>query len=362
MAEGFLGAFRRSVAARAMVLDEAQLAAARRLQALFDELMAFAHARRTRLRKLLIHPDIPRGVYLWGGVGRGKSLLMDLFYEALPYRRKRRVHFHAFMQEVHRNLREIKHEADPLAKVAQRIGRETRFLSFDEFHVADIADAMILGRLMEQLLGCGVVLMLTSNYPPDGLYPDGLQRANFLPAIEVLKRNLDVIEVDAGVDYRLRTLERMEMYLVPPDRHNEETLAANFAALAGGEGNTRTIQIQGRNLKVIRRAAGVIWFDFATLCGGPRSQADYLEIADRFHTVLLSGVPRLGVEHASEARRFTWLIDILYEQRVKLVLTAECQAEDVYRQGPNAQEFPRTVSRLMEMRSRAYLAAGHGIA
>jgi cell division protein ZapE len=321
--------------------------------------MAFARARRTKLRKLLVHPPIPRGVYLWGGVGRGKSLLMDFFFDALPYKRKRRVHFHAFMQEIHDSLQQLKNEEDPLVKVATRIERETRFLCFDEFHVSDIADAMILGRLLDQLFARGVVLMMTSNYPPDGLYPNGLQRANFLPTIELLKRNLDVVEVDSGVDYRLRTLERIEVYMVPADAAAESRLAENFSALSGGEGHTQSIEILGRELAVVRRAPGVIWFDFATLCGGPRSQNDYLDLARHFHTVLLSRVPRLGAERSSEARRFTWLIDILYDHKVKLLISAECDVHQLYVKGANAQEFPRTVSRLIEMRSREYLASRH---
>jgi cell division protein ZapE len=359
MPQGFVGAFRRAFASRGITPDDAQVAAVRRLEKLYDQLMAFKHARRTKLRKLLIHPEIPRGVYLWGGVGRGKSLLMDVFFEALPYRRKRRVHFHAFMQEVHENLKQLKNEPDPLSKVAERIERETRLLCFDEFHVSDIADAMILGRLLEQFFSRGVVLMLTSNYPPDGLYPGGLQRANFLPTIELLKQKLDVVEVDTGVDYRLRTLERMEMYLTPLGAENDAKLARDFVELARGEGTTKAIEVLGREIPVVRYAARVIWFEFAALCGGPRSQNDYLEIALRFDTVLLSGVPRLGAEKASEARRFTWLIDILYDQRVKLVLSAACPAEEIYVLGPNAQEFPRTVSRLVEMRSREYLEAVH---
>lgn len=359
MPHNFLGNFKHAFAARGLTPDHSQLAVARRLQILYQDLISFKHARRSKLRKLLVRPQVPRGVYLWGGVGRGKSLLMNFFYETLPYQRKRRVHFHAFMQEVHENLKQFKHEPDPLIKVAARIERETRFLCFDEFHVSDIADAMILGRLLEQFFARGVVLMLTSNYPPDGLYPGGLQRANFLPTIERIKRNVDVIEVDSGVDYRLRTLERIEVYLVPHDQANEAKLADDFAALTEGGGHSRPIQIHGRQLQVVRQGPGVIWFDFATLCDGPRSQNDYLEIAYHFHTVLLSRVPRLRPENASAARRFTWLIDILYDHNVKLVMTAECRAEELYLEGPNALEFTRTVSRLIEMRSHDYLAAAH---
>jgi cell division protein ZapE len=347
------------VRSRNVTPDAAQQAAAERLQRLYDELVAFKHQRRNKLRKLVIHPPLPRGIYLWGGVGRGKSLLMDCFFDTVPYRRKRRVHFHAFMREVHQRLRAVKDEPDPLLKVADLIARQTRLMCFDEFHISDIADAMILGRLMEALFERGVVFCLTSNYAPDGLYPNGLQRQNFLPTIALLKERLDVIEVDGGVDYRLRALEKAEVYHVPADAGGERKLELTFFQLAGGEGHARPVAVLGRELPVRRRAIGVIWFDFATLCGGPRSQNDYLEIAHRYQTVFLSGVPRMTREMASEARRFTWLVDVFYDHKVKLLMTAACEAADLYREGPNAQEFPRTESRLMEMRSRAYLAAAH---
>lgn len=359
--KGMLEAFEAAMKNRGIKADEAQLAAARRLQHFYDELIAFKAARRTRLRKLLVRPSLPRGVYFWGGVGRGKSFLMDCFYDAVPYTRKRRVHFHAFMREVHHQLRQHKHEADPLMQVAERIAEKTRLLCFDEFHVSDIADAMILGRLMERLFERGVVFCVTSNYPPDGLYPNGLQRHNFLPTIALLKRNLDVIEVDGGIDYRLRALEKVEVYHVPADAEAERRMGEYFVAVAGGEGHTRSIEVLGRELAVKRRAPGVIWFDFATLCGGPRSQNDYLDLAHRFHTVFLSGVPRMSALQASEARRFTWLVDVFYDHRVKLVITAEALAHELYIDGPNAHEFPRTVSRLIEMRTREYLATKHRI-
>ena len=344
---------------RRIIPDAAQQAAAERLQRLYDELVAFKHQRRSKLRKLLVNPPLPRGTYLWGGVGRGKSLLMDCFFDTVPYQRKRRVHFHAFMREVHERLRALKKEEDPLLKVADRIARETRLMCFDEFHVSDIADAMILGRLMEALFERGVVFCLTSNYPPDGLYPNGLQRHNFLPAIQLLKDRLDVLEVDGGIDYRLRALEKVEVYHVPADAEGEAKMEAAFREISGGEGHRRPVNILERELPVQRRAIGVIWFDFPTLCMGPRSQNDYLEIARRYHTVFLSGVPRMTREQASEARRFTWLVDVFYDHKVKLVMTAECEAAELYREGPQATEFHRTVSRLIEMRTRDYLGAQH---
>jgi cell division protein ZapE len=355
MIEGFNAA----LATRGIEADPAQLMAAMRLQQFYDQLIAFKAARRTKLRKLLARPELPRGVWFWGGVGRGKSFLMDCFFAAVPYRRKRRVHFHAFMREIHERLQALKHEPDPLAKVAVQVAKETRLMCFDEFHVSDIADAMILGRLMEALFDAGVLLCITSNYPPDGLYPNGLQRDRLLPTIVLLNDRLDVIKIDAGIDYRLRALQQADIYHFPADDQAELAMMATFGRIAGGGGHDRPLDVAGRKLPVIHRAPGVAWFDFATLCGGPRSQNDYLDLSHRFHTIFLSRVPRMGSDHASEARRFTWLIDVLYDHRVKFVVTAECPAEELYVTGTQADEFQRTVSRLIEMRSPDYLASAH---
>jgi cell division protein ZapE len=352
-------AFNEVLAARGIVADPAQLMAAMRLQQFYDDLIAFKAARRSRLRKLLVHPQLPRGVWFWGGVGRGKSFLMDCFYEAVPYQRKRRVHFHAFVAEVHQRLKRYRNEPDPLARVAAQVGRETRLMCFDEFHVSDIADAMILGRLMEALFEAGVLFCITSNYPPDGLYPDGLQRDRLFPTIALLNDKLDIIKVDAGIDYRLRALEMANIYLTPDDAAAAAQMLDTFRRVAGGEGHARTIEVLGRELAVVRRAPGIAWFDFATLCGGPRSQNDYLDLAHRFHTVFLSGVPTMGPDQASEARRFTWLVDVFYDHRVKLLISAESRAEELYTEGVQAGEFQRTVSRLIEMRSHDYLESPH---
>ncbi|MBS0543931.1 MAG: AFG1 family ATPase [Proteobacteria bacterium] len=358
---GMLDAYDALLKARGYKSDPAQRAAAQRLQQLYTELLAFKAARSSALRKLFTRPAMPRSVYFWGGVGRGKSFLMDCFFDSVPYKRKRRTHFHAFMQEVQNDLKNHNHEPDPLQKVADRIARQTRLLCFDEFHVSDIADAMILGRLLDALFARGVIFVMTSNYPPDGLYPNGLMRINFLPTIEMIKRRFDVFEVDHGTDYRLRQLEKIEIYLVPADEAAERKMRADFRRLAGGDGQGGTIELFERKLPVVRRAPGVIWFDFATLCGGPRSQNDYLAIAREHHSVLLSKVPKMRVGNAAEARRFTWLIDVLYDHRVKLVMSAEVEAHELYVEGQNAHEFVRTVSRLIEMRSRDYLAEAHRV-
>lgn len=357
--DGMIEGFNAALAARGIEADPAQLVAARRLQRFYDELLALKAARRSRLRKLLVNPDLPRGVWFWGGVGRGKSFLMDCFFAAVPYQRKRRVHFHAFMREIHESLRAHRNESDPLAQVAARIARETRLMCFDEFHVSDIADAMMLGRLMQALFDAGVVFCITSNYPPDGLYPNGLQRELFLPTIDLLRRQLDVIEIDAGIDYRLRALEQAQVFIANDDAAAETVIEQTFRNISGGPGHTQPIEVLGRQLPVVHRAPGVIWFDFATLCGGPRSQNDYLWLANRHHTLFLSRVPRMGADMASEARRFTWLVDVLYDHRVKLIIGAACPAEELYTQGVQAGEFRRTVSRLIEMRSLEYLASPH---
>lgn len=341
---------------RGVTLDVPQRAALDRLTRLADDLAAFRAARQSALKRLFAPPDVPRGVYLWGAVGRGKSMLMDAFYAAVPLRRKTRVHFHAFMRDVHAELATLTHEEDPLATVAARIAGRWRLVCFDEFHVSDVADAMILGRLLTHLFTAGVVFVMTSNYRPDDLWPGGLNRGRFLPTVALLREWLDVVEVDGGVDYRLRMLEQVESYYTPIEAGTDGRLAAWFDRLATGPDESAKLSIDGRPLLARRRAGNAVWFDFATLCDGPRSQRDYLELARRFAIVFVSGVPQMGPGTADQARRFTWLVDILYDHRVKLIVSAAVPAESLYVDGQNAQEFSRTVSRLIEMRSRAYMA------
>jgi len=290
-------------------------------------------------------------------VGRGKSFLMDCFFAAVPVLRKTRLHFHEFMRGVHHELDQLKGVADPLDEVARRIASRYRLICFDEFHVSDIADAMILHRLLDRLFALRVGFVMTSNYPPDALYPDGLHRDRILPAIELLKRELDVVRVDAGVDYRQRTMERIETYLVPSGASAEEKLEAAFDELAETEDEDPVLTIEARQIRARRRAGSVVWFDFAVLCGGPRSQMDYLELVARFNTLILSNVPRMSAGQSSEARRFTWLVDILYDHGIKLIASAEVAPEALYTSGSLAQEFVRTASRLTEMQSRQYLAS-----
>jgi cell division protein ZapE len=260
------------------------------------------------------------------------------------------------MREVHRELQELKGTVNPLDELGKRIARRFRLICFDEFHVADVTDAMILHRLLDALFRNRVSIVTTSNFHPDELYPNGLHRDRILPAIELLKAQLEVINVDAGTDYRRRTLEDMNLYLTPLNESTEAALAKAFESLAEAHDEDPKLMIEHRALQAKRRAGGVVWFDFQTLCGGPRSQNDYLELASQFHTVILSDVPEMPVRLASEARRFTWLVDVLYDRRVKLIISAAVPAEQLYTEGPLAHEFPRTVSRLQEMRSAEYLA------
>lgn len=348
-------AYLEALSTRGFSADKAQSAALERLQHLHDAFLVFKAKRSNRLKKLLNRPEVPRGVWLYGGVGRGKSFLMDCFYGAVTVQRKTRIHFHEFMRGVHRDLDELKGMANPLDEVARRIARRFRLICFDEFHVSDIADAMILERLMRGLFDNGVTFVITSNYEPDRLYPDGLHRDRILPAIELLKKNLDLLCVDAGVDYRRRSMQQVQAYHSPLGAQADSALRDAFHALAEPHDEEPVLRIENREIRALRRSGGVVWFDFKTLCGGPRSQNDYLEIASQFHTVILSEVPRMSAAMSSEARRFVWLIDVLYDQKVKLLISAECEPEELYTAGAMAGEFHRTVSRIVEMQSREYL-------
>ncbi len=306
---------------------------------------------------MITRPEVPRGVYMWGGVGRGKSFLMDSFYSVVPVVRKTRLHFHEFMRSVHRQLDELKGVANPLDEVARQISKKYRLICFDEFHVSDVADAMLLYNLLKALFDNGVSFVMTSNYQPDTLYPEGLHRDRMLPTIALLKERLDILNVDSGNDYRKRALEQVQAYLTPLNAATDQALRDSFARIADTKDEDPMVNIEGRNLKSLRRAGGVIWFDFHTLCGGPRSQNDYLEIASRFHTVILSSIPAMSASMSSEARRFTWLIDVFYDNKVKLIMSSEVAPELLYTQGTLSNEFHRTVSRIIEMQSKEYMDA-----
>jgi cell division protein ZapE len=341
--------YRQNLQRRGFVQDSSQWRAVERLQQLYEEWSTYKKRRNNALKRLLVKPALPKGVYLWGPVGRGKSFLMDAFYLCVPLVRKRRVHFHHFMREIHRELDELKGTEDPIAEVALRTARRYRLVCFDEFHVSDIADAMILGRFLEKVMDAGVEFVMTSNYHPDQLYSAGLQRERFLPAIELIKTRLDVVGVDSGTDYRRLKMERVQVY------HLEDApLAAVFEDLKDVEEERQALDVEGRSIPYRKRAGGVVWFDFQVLCGGPRSYADYVDLAKRFHTMLLSGVPRMPAKESDAARRFTWLGDVLYDARVKLVLSAEAPPEELFVEGENLADFQRTVSRLHEMQSAEY--------
>jgi len=355
--------------------DSEQLKVVAELERLFNELEEYRQYRAGRINRLVTNLGAgrkpPRGIYIWGGVGRGKSLMMDAFYKVSRHRRKRRVHFHEFMREVHAGLRELSGQEDPLEPIAARIARELRLLAFDEFHVSDIADAMILGRLLELLIEKGVVLVMTSNYRPDDLYPNGLQRARFMPAIEILKRDLDVVHLGGATDHRRRLLDSLGVYYTPADERAAAALARFFDAMTKAtHEEDGAIEIGGRAIPYRRRAKGIIWFDFAELFERPRSQVDYLEIASAYHTVLVSGVRRMSPAQTDVVRRFTCLVDVFYDQRVKLVLSADAQPEDLVTVSEDAtgpermvqKEFARTASRLREMQSRDYFSRKHASA
>ena len=305
-------------------------------------------------------PDTTRGLYLHGGVGRGKTYLMDLFFECLDTAAKRRTHFHRFMQDTHEQLGALGERRDPLELVARRTAGETRVLCFDEFFVSDIGDAMILGNLLEALFRHGVTLVATSNVAPADLYRDGLQRQRFLPAIELIENNTEVVGIGDGTDYRLRMLEAAEIYHYPLDNEAEDNLAAYFDEIAcDATDTTGMLQISNRLIAARRATDGVAWFDFAELCTAPRAAADYLEIARLYHTVLLSGLPILDDDRNDDVRRFVALVDVFYDHRVKLIVSAAAAAQDIYRGERLRFEFERTRSRLHEMQQTGYLALPH---
>ena len=348
--------YERTLAERGYVADPAQLGAIDSLERCEIEWADYKAHRKNPLMKLLARPPIPRGVYMYGGVGRGKSFLMDCFFNAVPLQRKTRLHFHEFMREVHRELSELQGTVNPLAELGKRIARRYRLICFDEFHVSDVTDAMILYRLLESLFENRVSIVTTSNFKPDDLYPNGLHRERILPAIALLNDKLEVVNVDNGSDYRQIALAQVGLYRTPLDALAEAGMTDAFERLAEAKDESPLLHIEHREIQARRRAGGVVWFDFKQICGGPRSQNDYLELATQFHTLLLSGVPAMSPRMASEARRFTWLVDVLYDRRVKLVVSAETEPEALYTEGPLAHEFPRTVSRLREMQSAEFLA------
>ncbi len=349
--------------------DPAQEMAVKKLQDLYERLIQAESKKPKRGSLAKIASKVARkrkpvtpekGLYFWGGVGRGKTYLMDTFFESLPFERKMRVHFHRFMQKVHQELKALKGEKNPLELVADRFSSQARIICFDEFFVTDIGDAMILGTLMEALFARGVSLVCTSNIVPDGLYKDGLQRQRFLPAIALLNLHTEVVNVDGGTDYRLRSLEQAALYHFPLGEKAMASLEACYRNLALEEGSHGTgLEVNGRKLSAIKRADDVVWFDFRELCDGPRSQNDYIELAREFHAVLVSNVPVLRSDVEDQARRFINLVDEFYDRRVKMIISAEAPIHELYQGARLRFEFDRTESRLLEMQSHEYLASPH---
>ena len=344
--------------------DSAQQLAVGYLQGLYQQLVeADTYGRSGLISKLFARRKRPfpvRGLYFWGGVGRGKTYLVDAFYDCLPFAARRRMHFHIFMQHVHKELKEVRDQVNPLGIVARRLAAELRVLCFDEFVVHDVADAVILAKLMQELFANGVTLVATSNTEPGELYRGGLQRDLFLPAIALIYQHTRVFHLDGEKDYRLQFLDNAKIYFTPLSAEASSGLGYNFDHIAPDAGSAgKMVEISGRKIPTVRLADGVAWFEFTNLCGGNRSQSDYIELALCFHTLLMSDVPVLYREADDEARRLINLVDVLYDHNVNLLISAEDSPHKLYRGKRLAQEFLRTASRLTEMRSHEYLARAH---
>lgn len=346
-----------------IIPDPAQSRVVNRIQALYDDLVAAASENRWRrvLSRLAARHRRPvTGIYLWGSVGSGKTYIADMLYDCLPFDHKLRVHFHRYMQWVHAELKRLPEVETPLKLVAEKLAEDTSVICFDEFHVSDITDAMLLSGLLQALFDRGITLIATSNEHPDKLYWGGLQRERFLPAIELLKQHTSVISLDIDVDYRLRYLDQARTYHYPLDSRSRERLAQSFTDIASENATSdTTIDIEGREINVRRLGSGVIWFTFTALCDGPRGIADYIEIARQFQTVFVEGIPQMNDTDNNRARRFINLVDEFYDRNVKLIIAAQVSAPELYIGKRLAREFRRTASRLVEMQSHEYLGRAH---
>lgn len=343
--------------------DADQLLAVEALQDVYDAFLNYQYECTMLVNKFMHITGVrklnaPQGLYLWGGVGRGKTYVMDLFFEALPHQKKMRTHFHRFMQRVHIDLRKHQGKKNPLERVAQDIACETQVICFDEFLVNDITDAMLLAGLLDALFKRQVVFIATSNINPENLYKEGLQRERFLPAIALILKHLRVMNVDSGVDYRLRELEQSDVYEVNYTRDHAlfESKFKRLTESAGsGADNEHEVEVLGRALKPLRCVGNLVWFEFSELCDGPRSQNDYIALAKRFHAIMVSHIPKLDDGRDDQAKRFIHLVDECYDQGIKLILSADTHLENLYEKGRLSFEFKRTVSRLTEMQSIEYL-------
>ena len=348
------------------IADTAQRTAVELTQSLYEKLARvyedydglFSRIKRQFIKEKVKEPVT--GLYLWGGVGRGKTLIVDNFYDSLPFPEKKRIHFHRFMLMIHLELEQIKDREDPLETVAENIARDTWVLCLDEFHVTDITDAMLLGRLFKALFLRGITLVTTSNEAPDELYAGGLQRERFHPAIDLIKCHTQVVKLDGETDYRLRYLDKAETYHYPLDQSAREMLEINFMHIAPEQGIKNAIlEIEGREIETVYCADGVVWFDFEKICDGPRSAADYIELARQYQTVLIGGIPVLTDSEVDLAKRFMTLVDEFYDRQVKLIITAAAPPGEVYTGKKLEKPFARTLSRLQEMQTHDYLGKAH---
>ncbi|PIE83161.1 MAG: cell division protein ZapE [Candidatus Contendobacter odensis] len=365
--------YRRDLQREGFQHDPAQEQAVRHLQKIYDQLTAQPKqavptkkpglfARFAGRDKSAVSDKQPavRGLYMWGGVGRGKTYLVDTFIDALPIERKQRIHFHSFMRAVHAELKELKNQEDPLQIVGQRFAEKAQVICLDEFFVSDITDAMLLYGLLKELFANDVVLITTSNIPPDELYKNGLQRARFLPAIDLLKQHVDILNVDGGIDYRLRYLEKAETYHYPLDDKAEQILEDAFNHIAPEPGHRGgSLEVEGRFIPTRREADGIVWFNYRAICDGPRGTADYIEIARCFHTVLISNIPVMDWQMDNQARRFINLVDEFYDRGVNIMISAATVPAELYTGEKLKFEFQRTISRLQEMQSHEYLKRPH---
>jgi len=366
---GPLVEFRNRIAAGELRHDPVQALAVEKLQSLHKALYSYQPGRgpagwKDRFGLGRRQETPPQGLYFYGGVGRGKSMLMDMFFDAAPVKRKRRVHFHAFMQQIHTRLAEYREfksrEADPIPRVAEQVANEASLFCFDEFQVNDITDAMILKRFFESLFAAGVVVVATSNRPPCDLYKDGLQRDQFLPFIDLIEEKMDLLELSGGPDYRLEQMRALDIYIIPDDARARAKLENAFTRLTNGaRAHAASIPVQGRDVAIPKAAQGVALVSFDDICGRPLGAADFLEIARRYHTLIIPGIPKMSPENMDKAKRFVTLIDAMYEGHVKLICSAEVEPFDLYTEGTGSFEFERTASRLIEMQSESYIKLGH---
>lgn len=342
------------------IIDPAQKKLIITLNNLWQDLVKLNKKRNFFLGKLLFNLTPPKNIYIWGSVGRGKSFLMDIFYDCLPFKEKKRIHFHEFMEYIHKSLEKLKHKDNPIDHIALELSKQLDVLCFDEFHINDIADAMILGNLLLNLIKNKIVIVVTSNYEPNNLYYKGLNRSSFLSTINLIYEKFNVININGKIDFRLNYIDKLPVFYIPDTKENNKKFENLFNKITINKPYKKnTIKVCGREINAIKHFENIIWFDFYTLCFTNRSQKDYLFLSKNYLYIFISGIKKLSSLDKNVARRFTWLIDILYDFKVKLCLTSSSQLEQIYTKGDFSQEFKRTVSRLVEMQSLKYFQLPH---